>query len=164
MHAGIKLLWKPFKEQFGTTIGRIRYSVDLVEKEAVGAEMEQASEERAENRHFREVQATRWDRAALHHQKIDAFVDGISSEFFLPTQNGRSPVLMFITGEQRAKFFAILWGLTGDPEKSHNLAVSLHQRGTGTWFFQTAAYLSWWGKRNSFLWLYAIRRWSVIWP
>ncbi|KAF2678771.1 hypothetical protein K458DRAFT_435608 [Lentithecium fluviatile CBS 122367] len=42
------------------------------------------------------------------------------------------------------------------PSKNHNEALKQHQKGTGSWFLQSDAFVAWKSQRNSFLWLYGI--------
>ncbi|KAL2813360.1 ankyrin repeat-containing domain protein [Aspergillus granulosus] len=61
LRAAWKLIWKPFKVQFGTIIDRIQSSMSRIEHEVDLAEKEFASDSRARAEDERKLQAARWD-------------------------------------------------------------------------------------------------------
>ncbi|KAL9627542.1 MAG: hypothetical protein Q9204_006493, partial [Flavoplaca sp. TL-2023a] len=71
----IKLVWKPFKAQFGglradlsTAMEQAPTEVEIAEKEEAHAERERADKERL-------AQASRWDKTEHIHQKLESFFD-----------------------------------------------------------------------------------------
>lgn len=71
----VKLVWKPFKSQFGdlqvdlsTAMERVSTEVDIAEKEEAHAERQRADRERR-------AQASRWDKTEHTHQKLESFFD-----------------------------------------------------------------------------------------
>ncbi|KAI4182445.1 MAG: hypothetical protein L6R41_005970 [Letrouitia leprolyta] len=64
--SGIKVLWKPFKAQFGDLQIDLAHSMDRVSKEA------QAERGRAEKE--RRLQATRWVKTEQTHQRLEPFL------------------------------------------------------------------------------------------
>lgn len=75
LRSGIKLVWKPFKSQFGdlrddlsTAMDKVSTEVDIAEKEEAHAERERADKERR-------AQASRWDKTEHTHQKLESFFD-----------------------------------------------------------------------------------------
>jgi hypothetical protein len=61
LRAAWKLIWKPFKVQFGGIIDRIKGSMSRIEHEVDLAEKELANEGRAKAEAERKLQAARWD-------------------------------------------------------------------------------------------------------
>jgi hypothetical protein len=51
---------------------------------------------------------------------------------------------------------------TVDPTKSHHTAIGLRQPGTGIWFTDGQDFKQWVENRNARLWLYGIRKSSVL--
>lgn len=79
----MKLIWRPFKEQFEETQQSIANYVDIIEKEVSIAEKEEAHKERIKAEAERQTQALRWEKTEEnnksleeHHAKIDYFLDG----------------------------------------------------------------------------------------
>jgi hypothetical protein len=54
------------------------------------------------------------------------------------------------------------WFSPIDPSKTHQLARSLYQRGTGKWFIDGPEFTKWHEKPNSALWIYGIRKLSCV--
>lgn len=83
LRVAMKLIWKPFKEQFEETQQSIATHVDTIEKEVSIAEKEEAHKERIKAEAERQTQALRWEKTEEnnksleeHHTKIDYFLDG----------------------------------------------------------------------------------------
>ncbi|KAL8647244.1 MAG: hypothetical protein Q9226_006514 [Calogaya cf. arnoldii] len=128
----IKLVWKPFKTQFGdlredlsTAMEKVSTEVDIAEKEEAHAERERAEKERRS-------QASRWDKTEHTHQKLESFFD---EQSIRKVDQWLDPV---------------------DFEINHGAAVKLRHQGTGKWFLQGQAFNEWLNHDNSFLWLHAI--------
>lgn len=51
---------------------------------------------------------------------------------------------------------------TVDPTKSHNTAIGVRQPGTGIWFTDGQDFKHWVETRNARLWLYGIRKSSIL--
>ncbi|KAI4109132.1 MAG: hypothetical protein LQ339_001938, partial [Xanthoria mediterranea] len=132
LRSGIKLVWKPFKSQFGdlrdalsTAMDKVSTEVDIAEKEEAHAERERADKER-------KAQASRWDKTELTHQKLESFFD---DQTIRKVDQWLDPVNF---------------------EINHGAAVKLRHQGTGNWFLQGEAFHDWLDQDKSFLWLHAI--------
>ena len=128
----IKLVWKPFKAQFGdlradlsTAMEQVSTEVEIAEKEEAHAERERADRERR-------AQASRWDKTEHTHQKLESFFDEQSIQ---KVDKWLDPVNF---------------------ENNHDAAVKLRHQGTGNWFLNGKAFKDWLDHDNSFLWLHAI--------
>ncbi|KAL4876756.1 ankyrin repeat-containing domain protein [Aspergillus karnatakaensis] len=128
-----KLLWKPFKVQFGEVMDRIKGSMARVEREVEIAEKEMASEDRQKGEGERRLQASRWERLEVQQDKVVRFID---QQKIVQLNQWLAPI---------------------NVAANHNSAVKLRQAGTGAWFVDGAAFRTWLGEENSFLWLHAIR-------
>lgn len=91
----MKLIWKPFKEQFEETQQSISMYVDIIEKEVSVAEKEEAHKERAKAETERQTQASRWEKMEEnnksleeHHEKIGYFLDGERRHFVVLIESG----------------------------------------------------------------------------
>lgn len=128
----VKLVWKPFKAQFGeyqdellTCMDRVSTEVDIAEKEEAHAERERADKER-------KAQASRWDKTERTHQKLELFFD---EQSIRRIDHWPNPV---------------------NHEINHEAAVKLRHQHTGSWFLDGEAFSNWLHTDNSFLWLHAI--------
>ncbi|KAL8856574.1 MAG: hypothetical protein Q9178_006803 [Gyalolechia marmorata] len=128
----VKLIWKPFKSQFGdlrddlsTAMEKVSTEVEIAEKEEAHAERERADKERR-------AQASRWDKAEHTHQKLESFFD---EQSIRKLDQWLDPV---------------------DFQINHGAAVKLRHQGTGNWFLQGEAFNNWLDQDNAFLWLHAI--------
>ncbi|KAL8801160.1 MAG: hypothetical protein Q9182_004665 [Xanthomendoza sp. 2 TL-2023] len=133
----VKIVWKPFKSQFGdlqvdlaTAMERVSAEVDIAEKEEAHAERERADRERR-------AQASRWDKTEHTHQKLESFFDeqGYANRFVRKVDQWLDPA---------------------NVETNHGAAVKLRHQDTGKWFLQGEAFNTWINRDNSFLWLHAI--------
>ncbi|KAL8695828.1 MAG: hypothetical protein Q9224_003129, partial [Gallowayella concinna] len=132
MRSMIKLVWKPFKSQFGdlqvdlaTGMERVSAEVDIAEKEEAHVERERADKER-------QAQASRWDKTEHTHQKLESFFD---EQSIRKVDQWLDPVNI---------------------ETNHSAAVKLRHQDTGNWFLEGQAFDTWIHGDNSFLWLHAI--------
>lgn len=78
LHAAWKLIWKPYKIQFGDIIERIRSSMVRIDHEADVAEKELASKERSKAENERQLQTSRW--VALESHQNPSLISSISNE------------------------------------------------------------------------------------
>ncbi|KAL8665977.1 MAG: hypothetical protein Q9168_007587 [Polycauliona sp. 1 TL-2023] len=128
----VKLVWKPFKSQFGdlrddlsTAMEKVSTEVEIAEKEEAHAERERADKERR-------AQASRWDKTEHTHQKLESFFD---EQSIRKMDQWLDPVNF---------------------ETNHGDAVKLRHQNTGNWFLQSEAFKNWRDHDTSFLWLHAI--------
>ncbi|KAL8632574.1 hypothetical protein Q9189_001726 [Teloschistes chrysophthalmus] len=127
-----KMVWKPFKAQFGdyqtelsTCMDRVSTEVEIAEKEEAHAERDRAEKERR-------AQASRWDKTEHTHQKMESFFD---------EQNIRK---------------IDQWLGPVNYDTNHEAAVKLRHKDTGNWFLKGDPFNDWLQHDNSFLWLHAI--------
>ncbi|KAL9606529.1 MAG: hypothetical protein Q9179_000315 [Wetmoreana sp. 5 TL-2023] len=127
-----KLIWKPFKAQFGdyeselsSCMARVSTEVEIAEKEETHAERDRAEKERR-------TQASRWDKTEHVHRKLESFFD---EQSIRRIDQWLDPVNF---------------------EINHEAAVKLRHRDTGNWFLEGDAFDNWLHTDNSFLWLHAI--------
>ena len=127
-----KLIWKPFKIQFGEIHDKLLSCMDRVEIEVDLAEKEEAHMERERAEKERRAQSFRWERTRETHTKLEDFMD---AQTLANLDQWLSPV---------------------NAELNHNAAIKLRHSGTGRWFFHTDAFSDWLQTHNAFLWLRAI--------
>ena len=127
-----KLIWKPFKIQFGdlqddlsTCMERIEMEVDLAEKEEAYLERQRAQQERR-------TQSFRWGKTQAAHSKIEEFID---EQNIVKVNQWLSPI---------------------DVEVNHLAAAKLRHSGTGRWFLESQAFMKWLEHEYRFLWINAI--------
>ncbi|KAL8831739.1 MAG: hypothetical protein Q9170_005169 [Blastenia crenularia] len=128
----VKLVWKPFKAQFGDLQDELSTSMDRVSTEVEIAEKEEAHAERERAEKERRSQASRWDKTECTHQRIESFFD---EQSIRKIDQWLDPV---------------------NVEINHEAAVKLRHQGTGEWFLKGDAFKEWLQEDNSFLWLHAI--------
>ena len=128
----IKLIWKPFKQQFGDLQHELSVCMDRVSTEVEIAEKEEAHLERERAETERRVQASRWDKTEHTHQKLETFFD---EQTIAKVDQWLSPV---------------------DYQSNHHAAAKLRHEGTGQWFLDGSSFQQWLQTDNSFLWLHAI--------
>lgn len=128
----VKLVWKPFKVQFGDLQDQLSTSMDRVSAEVEIAEKEEAHAERDRADKERRAQAARWDKTEHTHQKLESFFD---EQSIRRIDQWLDPVNF---------------------ESNHEAAVKLRHQGTGSWFLDGDAFKDWLHKDNTFLWLHAI--------
>ncbi|KAL8993605.1 MAG: hypothetical protein Q9169_006219 [Polycauliona sp. 2 TL-2023] len=128
----VKLVWKPFKSQFGDLRDDLSTAMEMVSTEVEIAEKEEAHAERERADKERRAQASRWNRTEHTHQKLESFFDEQSIQ---KLDKWLDPVNF---------------------EVNHGAAVKLRHQGTGNWFLQGEAFNDWLDHDNSFLWLHAI--------
>ncbi|KAJ5794740.1 hypothetical protein N7457_001339 [Penicillium paradoxum] len=132
LHAAWKLLWKPFKIQFGDIVDKIRSSMVEIDHEVDLAEKELASKERVKAEDERKLQTSRWDASESHQKSVAQFIDQQRIE---AVNQWLSPV---------------------NAASNHNSATKLRHQGTGNWFLDGAKFQEWVSSENAFLWLHAI--------
>lgn len=130
--SGIKILWKPFKAQFGDLQVELSMAMDNVSKEVEIAEKEEAQAERIRAENERRLQATRWGDSEQTHRRLELFLD---DQGLRDVNNWLDPV---------------------NSEVNHQAAVKVRHKGTGSWFLNGSAFQDWLNTNNSFLWLHAI--------
>ncbi|KAJ6168864.1 hypothetical protein N7497_001707 [Penicillium chrysogenum] len=132
LHAAWKLIWKPYKIQFGDIIERIRSSMVRIDHEADVAEKELASKERSKAENERQLQTSRWVALESHQKSVAHFID-----------------------QQRIDYVN-QWLSPVNAASNHTSATKLRHRGTGHWFLDGPKFQEWAFTDNSFLWLHAI--------
>ncbi|OQE40983.1 hypothetical protein PENCOP_c005G00758 [Penicillium coprophilum] len=132
LHAAWRLIWKPYKIQFGDIVERIRSSMVRIDHEADVAEKELASKERSKAEHERQLQASRWVTLESHQKSVAQFID-----------------------QQRIEYVN-QWLLPVNAASNHTSATKLRHQGTGHWFLDGPKFREWALMDNSFLWLHAI--------
>lgn len=128
----VKLVWKPFKAQFGDLQEELSGSMDKVSMEVEIAEKEEAHAERERAEQERRAQAKRWDKTEATHQKLESFFD---EQSIRKIDQWLDPVNF---------------------ESNHEAAVKVRHEGTGNWFLEGDAFKDWLREDNAFLWLHAI--------
>ena len=132
LHAAWKLIWKPFKLQFGDIIDNIRSCMVQIDHEVDIAEKELASKERTKAEHERKLQTSRWDALESHHKTVAQFID----QHRIDRMTG--------------------WLSPVNAASNHSSAIKLRYQGTGIWFLDGLKFRGWVDLRNGFLWLFAI--------
>ncbi|KAJ5439445.1 uncharacterized protein N7458_010443 [Penicillium daleae] len=132
LHAAWKLIWKPFKLQFGDIMDQIRSSLTRIDHEVDIAEKELANKERGKAEQERQLQTSRWDALQSHQKSVTEFVD-----------------------QQRIDYVN-QWLSPVNAASNHTSATKLRYQGTGNWFIDGQDFQQWLSHENSFLWLHAI--------
>ncbi|KAJ5093256.1 hypothetical protein N7456_009117 [Penicillium angulare] len=132
LHAAWKLIWKPFKMQFGSIVDQIRSCMVKIDHEVDVAEKELASKERTKADHERQLQTSRWDAMESHQKTVAQFID-----------------------QQRIDIMTH-WLSPVNAASNHNSATKLRYKGTGLWFLDGLKFKDLVALHNAFLWLYAI--------
>jgi hypothetical protein len=129
----IKLIWKPFKLQFGDLKARLVDCMSKIEFEINLAEKEAAHEERVRAAKDRITQASRWEEAEQFHKKWENEAE----------ETGREKV--------------IKWLSPADVMSNHNTSSKLRHGDTGSWFLSSDEFQQWLNDDASPLfWLHAI--------
>ncbi|KAL9611237.1 MAG: hypothetical protein Q9167_004120 [Letrouitia subvulpina] len=128
----LKLVWKPFKIQFGDLQDELSACMERVSHEVEIAEKEEAHMERERAETERRAQASRWDKTEHTHQKLEVFFD---EQSIAKVDQWLGPV---------------------DFVSNHEAAARLRHRETGRWFLDGDPFRHWLQTDNSFLWLHAI--------
>ncbi|KAF3386295.1 Ankyrin-3, partial [Penicillium rolfsii] len=132
LHAAWKLIWKPFKLQFGDIMDQIRSSLTRIDHEVDLAEKELANKERSKAEQERQLQISRWDALQSHQKSVTEFID-----------------------QQRIDYVN-QWLSPVNAASNHTSATKLRYQGTGNWFLDGQEFQQWLSTENSFLWLHAI--------
>lgn len=132
LHAAWKLIWKPFKLQFGDIMDQIRSSLTRIDHEVDIAEKELANKERTKAEQERQLQTSRWDALESHQKTVTEFID-----------------------QQRIDYVN-QWLSPVNAASNHTSATKLRYQGTGNWFIDGQEFQHWLTIENSFLWLHAI--------
>ncbi|KAL8869919.1 MAG: hypothetical protein Q9174_003911, partial [Haloplaca sp. 1 TL-2023] len=127
-----KLVWKPFKAQFGDYQAELSSCMDKVSTEVDIAEREEACHERERAEKERQAQASRWNKTVVTHQKLETFFDEQSMR---KIDQWLNPV---------------------NHDSNHEAAVKLRHKSTGSWFLEGDAFKKWLNETNTFLCLRAI--------
>lgn len=132
LHAAWKLIWKPFKLQFGDIMDQIRSSLTRIDHEVDIAEKELSNQERSKAEQERQLQTSRWDALQSHQKSVTEFID-----------------------QQRIDYVN-QWLSPVNAASNHTSATKLRYQGTGNWFIDGQEFQQWLSTENSFLWLHAI--------
>lgn len=127
-----KLIWKPFKVQFGELQSELSACMERVEVEVDLAEKEEAHLERERAETERRTQSFRWEKTEIAHAKFEDFLD---DQNIAKVNQWLSPV---------------------DVDLNHTAAMKLRHSGTGRWFLQSSDFSDWLDSDNAFLWIHAI--------
>jgi hypothetical protein len=146
LRSAMKLVWKPFKEQFGDIKAAICAEMDAIENEVDIAEKELANEERAKAETDRQEQEKRWKRA-------EALAD-VQSKQLDRVESMQKELTTYIDEQSIASLQA--WLAPSNVRANHAAATKLRHGTTGSWFLAGDAFQSWLSTPNSFLWLSAI--------
>lgn len=139
----MKLLWKPFKEQFGDTQEAMAFYIDIVELEVAAAEKEEAHKERNMQQVFRK-------QSSAHQQEVATFLGGNEPAVAFAYREANE----FIDQDLRRM---ATWLSPANVEVNHRAATAAKQEGTGSWFLNSEKFKKWQddGDRG-LLWLHAI--------
>lgn len=128
----IKLIWKPFKLQFGDIKEKLSECMFKIEFEINLAEKEAAHEERVRAAKDRIVQASRWEETEQFHQRWENQAED----------------------SEREKI--IKWLGPADVINNHNASSKLRHGDTGSWFLSGDQFQAWLEDDSSpFFWLHA---------
>lgn len=129
----IKLIWKPFKVQFGDIRTRLADCMFKIDSEINLAEKEEAHAERVRASKERTIQASRWEATERFHNEWKA--------------NAEDNALEKVTK----------WLAPADVLSNHNASVKLRYGTTGSWFLNSNEFQNWLKDDSSPLfWLHAI--------
>ncbi|KAH7418982.1 ankyrin repeat-containing domain protein [Cadophora sp. MPI-SDFR-AT-0126] len=129
----IKLVWKPFKIQFGEirtrlsdVMAKIEFEINLAEKEEAHAERVRAAQERT-------VQTSRWEETEQFQKRWQSEVE----------ESGMEKITK--------------WLAPADVLSNHTASVKLRYGSTGSWFLDCAEFQNWLKDDTSpIFWLHAI--------
>lgn len=76
LRTAMKLLWKPFKQQFGDTQDGMAFYIDIIELEVSAAEKEEAHNERAKAENERVLQTVHRQKNERHLEDAERFFEG----------------------------------------------------------------------------------------
>ena len=127
-----KLIWKPFKEEFGDINNELLACMERVDLEVDLAEKEEAHLERGRAEDERRAQSFRWEKTLMVHSRFEDFLD---EQSIAKINHWLSPA---------------------NAELNHTAARKLRHSGTGRWFLQSQAFSDWLDHDNGFLWVHAI--------
>jgi hypothetical protein len=129
----IKLIWKPFKVQFGDIKSKLIECMSKIEFEISLAEKEAAHDERVRAANDRFIQANRWELTEKFHNKWEnEAVDSVREKI-------------------------IKWLSPSDVIANHNASSKLRHGDTGSWFLASGELQAWLkDDSSSFFWLHAI--------
>lgn len=127
-----KLVWKPFKIQFGEIQEQLSACMERVEIEVDLAEKEEAHHERKRAEAERRTQSFRWEKTEMAHRKFEGFIE---DQNIVKVNQWLSPARV---------------------ELNHTAAMKLRHSGTGRWFLGSEAFRDWLDGDNTFLWIHAI--------
>jgi hypothetical protein len=129
----IKLIWKPFKIQFGEIRTKLTECMSKIDSEINLAEKEEAHAERVRAAKERTVQASRWEETEQFHKQWKTEVE----------ENGLEKVTK--------------WLAPADVLSNHTASVKLRYGTTGSWFLNSTEFQTWLKDDSSPLfWLHAI--------
>jgi hypothetical protein len=146
--AAIKIIWKPFKVQFGDIIDRISRCIEDIEAEVDIAEKELASEER--HRAQKERELAHKERAV---QARDRFHRAAN---FALVGKATTAWMDFIDEKSAEKMN--VWLAPANVASNHNAATKARHADSGRWFLEGLPFLEWLNQDSGFLWLHAIRK------
>ncbi|KAG4428800.1 hypothetical protein IFR05_015719 [Cadophora sp. M221] len=129
----IKLVWKPFKIQFGEIRTRLTEVMSKIEFEINLAEKEEAHAERVRAAKDRTVQSNRWEETEQFQKRWQSEVEDSGMEKITK------------------------WLAPADVLSNHNASIKLRYGSTGSWFLGCSEFQNWLKDDNSPLfWLHAI--------
>ncbi|TVY83746.1 Ankyrin repeat domain-containing protein [Lachnellula suecica] len=129
----IKLIWKPFKVQFGDLRTKLGECMTKIDHEISLAEMEEAHAERVRAAQDRITQGDRWEETEKFHKNWQDQME----------ENGMEKV--------------IKWLAPADVTSNHTASAKLRYGTTGSWFLEGHLFQTWLNDDNSPLfWLHAI--------
>jgi len=129
----IKLIWKPFKIQFGEIRTKLSECMTKIDNEINLAEKEEAHAERVRAAQDRIVQGNRWEKTEKFHDKLQNEID----------ENEIAKVMK--------------WLAPVDMSSNHKTSVKLRYGSTGSWFLDGKAFHDWLQAEDQPLfWLHAI--------
>jgi hypothetical protein len=146
LRSALKLVWKPFKDQFGEIKAAICAEMDAIENEVDLAEKELANEERAKAEADRQGQVKRWQKAESRSEMQSKQLDRVESS--------QNVLTTYVDEQSMTKINE--WLAPANVRANHTAATKLRHGTTGSWFLDGDAFQSWLSQPNSLLWLYAI--------
>lgn len=154
-----KLVWKPFKRQFGDLQEQLYEAMDAIKQEVALAENEESSLERRRAQEERELQALRWEAEYTHieeekQQRIEALAEREAQlARWNETRQAHRTLENLVTDQEREKIE--MWLSPADCNANHNVALRLRHQRTGLWFLSGDVFQRWSMTRNTLLWLHA---------
>ena len=154
-----KLVWKPFKSQFGDLQVQLYEAMDVIKQEVALAENEESSQERRKAQEERQLQALRWEAESTHIQEVkeEKLRAVAEREAHLArwkeTRQAHRTLENFVNDQDIAKIET--WLSPADYNINHNAALKLRHQRTGLWFLYGDGFQRWLKSSNSFLWLHA---------